>query len=87
MPTRLDDDYITFRMAREEGGSLVPFYADRDPAYARALSEIALRRSIADGATVPPQLAPALERLRASCERYSGHKLDTYDPPGNIITV
>lgn len=70
MPTRLGDDYTTFRMAREEGGSLVPFYADGDPAYAWALSEIALRRSIADGATVPPQLAPALERLRSSWPKW-----------------
>jgi CRISPR-associated endonuclease/helicase Cas3 len=70
MPTRLGDDYIAFRMAREEGGSLAPFYADHDPAYAWALSEIALRRSIADGTTVPPQLAPALERLRASWPKW-----------------
>jgi CRISPR-associated endonuclease/helicase Cas3 len=66
MPTRLGDDYVTFRMAREENGSLVPFCGDTDPARAWALSEIALRRSIADDA----EASPAVERLRAGWPKW-----------------
>jgi CRISPR-associated endonuclease/helicase Cas3 len=66
MPTRLGDDYVTFRMAREENGSLVPFCDDAEPARAWALSEIALRRSIADGA----EASPAVERLRGGWPKW-----------------
>ena len=65
MPTRLGDDYVTFRMAREEQGRLVPWCSDQDSLRAWALSEIALRRSIADAEAVPATLVPALDRLRA----------------------
>lgn len=66
MPTRLGDDYVTFRMAREEDGVLVPFCADADPARAWALSEIALRKSLAEDAAAPP----AVVRLRAGWPRW-----------------
>jgi CRISPR-associated endonuclease/helicase Cas3 len=66
MPTRLGDDYVSFRMAREEDGALVPFCADADPARAWALSEIALRKSIADDAGAPP----AVVRVRADWPRW-----------------
>ncbi len=65
MPTRLGDDYITFRMAREENEALVSWFADDDPARVWAFSEIALRRSIADEEIIPARLMPALARLRA----------------------
>lgn len=70
MPTRQGDDYTLFRMARVEAGTLVPFCADADPSYAWALSEVALRRSIAQDAVVPPRFMPALDRLRAGWPRW-----------------
>ncbi len=66
MPTRLGDEALTFRMAREEGGALVPFCADADPAHGWALSEIALRRNIADDAAT----SPAVDRLRAGWPKW-----------------
>jgi CRISPR-associated endonuclease/helicase Cas3 len=65
MPTRLGDDYLVFRMAKEEAGRLVPWCSDADPKRAWALSEISLRRSLATGAVVPAHLAAAMEKLRA----------------------
>jgi CRISPR-associated endonuclease/helicase Cas3 len=70
MPTRLGDDYTLFRMARVKAGTLVPFCADSDSAYAWASSEIALRRSIAQDAAVPLPLVPVLDRLRAGWPRW-----------------
>jgi CRISPR-associated endonuclease/helicase Cas3 len=70
MPVRLGDEYVTFRMAREEGGALVPFWADDDLARAWALSEIALRKSIPDGESMPPELGPALARLRVGWPKW-----------------
>jgi CRISPR-associated endonuclease/helicase Cas3 len=64
MPTRLGDEYVAFRMVREERGAVVPFCLDDEPKRAWALSEITLRRSIADAQVVPERLAPALDQLR-----------------------
>jgi CRISPR-associated endonuclease/helicase Cas3 len=63
VPTRLGDDYVTFRMAREVGGRLMPWIgSETDAEKAWALSEIALRRSLATSDAGP---TAALLRLRA----------------------
>jgi CRISPR-associated endonuclease/helicase Cas3 len=64
MPTRLGDDYTIFRIARVQQGRLVPWCDDADEAKAWALSEIALRKSIADGAEVPAHRDAEAEKLR-----------------------
>jgi CRISPR-associated endonuclease/helicase Cas3 len=67
VPTRLGDDYVTFRMAREEGGRLLPWIGNEpdgaDKAW--ALSEIALRRGLVTGEAEAGSATAALERLRA----------------------
>jgi CRISPR-associated endonuclease/helicase Cas3 len=72
MPTRLGDDYVTFRIAREENGALLPWVSgekDRDRAW--ALSEIVLRRSLAtDGAPHTGAASSALLALRGDWRQW-----------------
>ena len=48
-PTRLGDPVIVFRLGRIENGAIVPWYPDRSPNHAWALSEVSLSRRRADG--------------------------------------
>ena len=62
-PTRLGEEQITLRLARMEGGTVVPWCADPDPRRAWALSEVSVRRTKIDG--VP---SPASREVRAAVE-------------------
>jgi CRISPR-associated endonuclease/helicase Cas3 len=64
-PTRLGDERVTFRLAREERGRLAPWYAHAEDRAAWALSEVSVRHTQATEAVVPPRLAEALRRMKA----------------------
>ena len=49
-PTRLGDAQIIFRLAREEGGAVVPWYWHEEPHRAWALSEVSIRAARLKGA-------------------------------------
>ena len=48
-PTRLGDPVTVFRLGKIEGGVVAPYYADKSPARAWALSEVSLSRRRATG--------------------------------------
>lgn len=61
VPTRLGDEQTTVRLARVEGGRLVPWAAADTPWKAWALSEVRVRRT-----RIPPDAAPAPEFAAAA---------------------
>jgi CRISPR-associated endonuclease/helicase Cas3 len=63
-PTRLGEPQITLRLARTEGGQVVPWFADTDPLRAWALSEVTVRAARISGPSPDPQLEPLIARTR-----------------------
>jgi len=49
-PTRLGEARVVFRLARSEGGDIVPWYPHEDPRRAWALSEVSVRAARLKGA-------------------------------------
>lgn len=70
IPTRDGDVYTTFRMVRVQDGRLVPWCEDADPRKAWASSEVTLRRSIAEGESVPPRYAEMVSELQRSWKKW-----------------
>jgi CRISPR-associated endonuclease/helicase Cas3 len=101
-PTRLGEEMTTLRLARVEGGRLVPMYVpddedqDSDPLQHRAwaLSEVAVRRKRIAGVPAPSdELRPLIERVkRAEWTRHDAEKelrvpRARGDEPSWLITI
>jgi CRISPR-associated endonuclease/helicase Cas3 len=70
VPTRLGDEQTTVRLARVEGGRLVP-WADAAPAWkAWALSEVRVRRTRVPPDAVRPEFAAAAAAARSAWGRF-----------------
>jgi CRISPR-associated endonuclease/helicase Cas3 len=74
-PTRLGEAQTTLRLARIEGGQLVPWCADDDPHRAWALSEVTVRAHRAQSAPIPTELKGAAAAARRSWTRHDEDKL------------
>jgi CRISPR-associated endonuclease/helicase Cas3 len=58
-PTRLADERIVFRLARFDGGTVVPWYRHEDPRRAWTLSEVSVRANRLKGTPEDPAVSAA----------------------------
>jgi CRISPR-associated endonuclease/helicase Cas3 len=75
VPTRIGEEMTILRLARVEGGRMVPWCEDADPFRAWALSEVSVRKNRAQSTAIPQALKAAADHARRHWTRYDQEKL------------
>lgn len=82
-PTRLGDETTTLRLARTDGGRIVPWCDDPDPYRAWALSEVAVRATRVRGVAERSEHRDAAIEARRAWTRFDDDKMLLHLVPAN----